>query len=103
MQALTLTPKECKHILAPVVKVGLPKAGIPASIPMSLRHEPVGDFGFGIIDLYISKGCAWIQSIVDHIWTSSPTGQLLKIAVEDTQLKMGVTSDLATQPPWNPL
>ena len=70
---------------------------------MSLRRAPVGDFGFGIINPHISQGCAWIQSIVDHTWTSSPTGQLLKIAVEDAQLKMGVTSDLATQPQWNPL
>ena len=67
LQALTLSPKECKHILAPVIKVRIPKAGIPASIPMALRHAPVGDFRFGIVDPYISQGCSWIHSIVDHI------------------------------------
>ena len=83
--------------------MGLPKAGIPASIPLSLQHAPVRDFDFGIVDPYISQSCLWVQSIVDNIWTSSLTGTLLQIAIADAQLKMGVTSDLSDYPSWNPL
>lgn len=101
--ALTLSQKECKYILAPDTKVGLRKAGIPTSTPTIMRHAPVGDFGFGILDPYTLQCCSWIQSIVDHIWTSSPTGSLLTVAAKDAQLEMGLTSDLSSQPSWDPL
>ena len=103
LQALALSPKECRYILAPVTKVGLPKAGIPTSIPTTMRHAPVEDFSFGILGPYTLQCCSWIQSIVDHIWTSSPTGALLTVAAEDAQLEMGLTSDLSMQPSWDPL
>ena len=87
----------------PVIQTGLPKAGIPASNPTAPRHAPISDFSFGILDPYTAQGCAWIQALVNHIWTPSPTGTLLTIAVEDAQLEMGDTTDLSIQPLFKPL
>ena len=103
LQALTLSQKECRYILAPVTKVGLPKVGIPTSTPTAMRHAPVEDFGFGILDPYTLQCCSWVQLIVNYIWTNSPTGSLLAVAAEDAQLEMGLTSDLSLQPSWDPL
>ena len=103
LQALTLYPAECKYIHAPVIKYRLPKAGIPSSVHTSLRHALVEDFGFGILDPYTSQCCSWVQSIVNHIWTSSPTSTLLTVAVEDAQLEMGLTDDLSIKSKCDPL
>ena len=44
LPALTLSPQECNYIMAPVTRVGLPKAGIPSSVPKVLCHAPISDW-----------------------------------------------------------
>ena len=83
--------------------MGLPKAGIPSSVPKALCHAPISDFGFSILDPFTAQGCAWILTLVDHIWTKSPTGTLLTVTVEDAQMEMELTSDLSIPPPFHPL
>ena len=79
-------------MISPIVKVGLPKAGISATIPMLVRHGTVTDGGLGILDLYVFQGATQIASMVTHRWSSTPTGKLLDIAVQDLVLEMGVSS-----------
>ena len=72
-------------------------------MPTILRHAPISDFGIGLVDLYISQDCSWIQSILDHTWTDSPTSTLLTVAFEDAQLEMGIPDGLMKTPAWTPL
>ena len=58
--------------------------------------------GFGIFDTYMDQRCHWVQTLVNHLWQDTPTGTMLKVALEDAQLEMGVTLRLTLKPSWKP-
>jgi hypothetical protein len=92
LPAVTLSRKECTSIISPIVKVGLPRAGISATIPTQVRHGTVTTGGLGILDLYVFQGATQIASMVTHQWSRTPTGKLIDIAVQDLVLEMGISS-----------
>ena len=88
--------------MAPIIKIGLQKAGIPSHVPTSLQNAPTAVMGFGIFDPYMEQRCQWVQTLMNHLWQDTPTGTLLKIALEDAQLEMGIPTHLSPQMPWKP-
>lgn len=90
--AVTISRNDCTHIIGPIVKTGLPRAGIPATIPTPVWYGPLESGGLGILDQYVSQGAAQIASMVTHLWSRSPTGKLLDIAIQDLVLEMGIAN-----------
>ena len=48
MPALTLTKKQCTHIMAPALTVGLAKSGVSSRFPREAVYGPKGTGGLGI-------------------------------------------------------
>lgn len=90
LPAVTLQEKECCYIMAPIHKEGLPRAGIPSTIPSALRHGPTDRGGLGLLDLYTYQGTSQVASLVSNVWAKNPTGKLLQIAIDDISLEMGI-------------
>ena len=85
LSALNLTQNDCKRIMGPIIAVGLPKAGIPRTAPVPARHAPVTVGGYGIPDLHLIGGTRKVATVIDHLWTNSPTGFLIESALESLQ------------------
>jgi exonuclease III len=92
LPALTLNPGECNYVMAPVHSFGLPRAGIPATIPSSIRHGPRSMNGLGLMDPYIKMGVGQLETYISNTWTQTPTGQLLEVVMDDVLMEMGLQS-----------
>jgi hypothetical protein len=90
LPAVTLTQKECKYIMAPIHKDGLPRAGISSTIPSEIRNGPLDDGGLGVMDLFYHQGTSQVASLVSNMWAQNPTGKLLTVAMEDIAMEMGL-------------
>lgn len=90
LPSLTLTRRDCIYIMAPIHKEGLPRAGIPSTIPTEIRNGLINKGGLGILDLFYHQGTTRIASTVSNIWANNPTGKLMRIALEDIVMEMGL-------------
>jgi hypothetical protein len=94
LPAVTLTKQECRHIMAPITRTGLPLAGIVATIPTAFRVGPLDMGGLGIIDPYIHMGVSHLENFVSNTWQQTPTGALLEMALDDFTMELGLST------PW---
>ena len=92
--ALTLSENECNHIMAPLLKAGLPKAGICRNIPRSILYGSTEHQGLGMNNLYTTMDLTQITSLVDHIWRNSTTGKLLRISMETMKIELGLEGQI---------
>jgi hypothetical protein len=90
LPSLTLTRRDCIYIMAPIHREGLPQADIPSTIPTETRNGPINKGGLGILDLFYHQGTTQIASMVSNIWANNPTGKLMRIALEDVVMEMGL-------------
>ena len=90
LAALTLTEKECNHIMAPAIRAALPKAGFSGSMSSVFRHAPIASLGLNVTDLYTTMGTMRTALLVHHCWKQTPTGQLLRTSIENQVLEMGM-------------
>jgi len=105
LAALTLTEKECNHIMAPAIRAALPKAGFSGSMSSVFRHAPIASLGLNVIDLYTTMGTTRTALLVHHSWKGTPTGQLLRTCIENQVLEMGMygliwTNSFPTYSKW---
>lgn len=66
LPALTLTEKECTSIMAPAIRVALPKAGISSSISSAIRHAPNQSLGLEVPNLYTTMDTARTYLLLEH-------------------------------------
>ena len=97
LPACTFNEAECNKIMAPAIMAGLPRAGISRMFPRALRHAPTSHFGLDIIHLYTQMGTARVAMLVDHCWRNTPTGQFLRLNIEDIVLESGLYGPLWDQ------
>jgi len=97
LPAVTLTKAQCRHIVAPIFKIGLPRAGVPATIPREIRYGPLGMGGLGFRDPYIHMGVSQIESLISNTWKQNPTGKLMDIALDDLVMELGLLHPLHPQ------
>jgi exonuclease III len=92
LPASTLTRDECKFIMAPIFKTGLPRAGIASTIASSIRVGPISHGGLGLLDAYTHMGVSQVETLISHMWQKTPTGRLLEMALEDIALELGLVN-----------
>lgn len=90
LQTLTLQEHECRHIMAPIVTHGLPRTGVPKSLPTAIRSATRMDGGIGFPDLYKLQGCSRISALMEHLNTTTPTAYILNSLVAAVQLEAGL-------------
>jgi hypothetical protein len=94
LAALTLTEKECNHIIAPVLESGLQNSSICKNFPRAVAYGPRDEGGLQFPNLYVQQGIARIGFIVDHLGEPNMTGELLRTSVEAAKVEIGVGRDL---------
>ena len=97
LSACTFNEAECNKIMAPAIMAELPRAGISRMFPQALRHAPTSHFGLDIIHLHTQMGTARVAMLVDHCWRNTPTGQFLRLNIEDIVLESGLYGPLWDQ------
>ena len=88
LPALTLTEEECNFIMAPALAAGLPKAGISRTTPRAVIFGSKEFQGFGLHKLHTTMGINHIQALLDHTWSKSVTGQLMRVSLENMKLEL---------------
>lgn len=89
--ALTLTEKECSHIMAPVLDACLSKSHVCRKYPRALTYGPVEEMGLGFHSLYTLQGVAQLSALIQYLpQTSEITGHLLRSNIEAAKIELGI-------------
>jgi hypothetical protein len=94
LPALTLTEKECNHIMAPVLEAGLQSSAICKNYPRAATYGPKDESGLNLPSLYTQQGLQQIAMIVDHLDSDDTMGDLLRTSIELAKVEMGVGRNL---------
>jgi hypothetical protein len=92
LQATAFSKEDCRYVMAPIYKTGLPLASIAATTPTVIRMSSINSGGFGMIDPYLHMRISQIEMLITHLWTGTPTGKLLAISIDDITLEMGLST-----------
>ena len=65
---MKLDKEEFKHIMQPIVKFGLTKAGIISTLHIAVRYGPQYLGSIGIFYLFLIQGAGQISFLFDHYW-----------------------------------
>jgi len=77
LAATTLTTKQCKNILKPIIKAGLSSSGTMPTLPRALVHAPIMYHGYALTELYAEQGIQQIQKILRFSTSKALTGELI--------------------------
>jgi hypothetical protein len=86
--ATTFSKKDCEEIQKPVVNAILPKMGIARTAPRVVFGTAQYG-GLGFTHLTELQGHTRIQYLQGHLLCGDPTGRLMQMLLEYTQLECG--------------
>jgi hypothetical protein len=92
--ALTLTEKECTHIMAPILMGGLPACGICRNFPCDVVYAPTKFIGLDLHNIYITMGVFRTDLLSSEGQRNSITGNLICATIEATKLELGLGQSL---------
>ena len=99
--ALTITDKECKRIMTPVLEASLTKSHVNRNFPRSVVYGPTNEKGLGMKNLYTTKGLTQISAIVQYITDNDNiTGKLLRTSIELAKMELGTGRNIFTCNYW---
>jgi hypothetical protein len=75
--ALTLTERDCAHIMAPILMGGLQACGICRNFPRTVIFAPTKFMGLDLHNLYITLGNLRIDLLSSEGQKDSITGNLI--------------------------
>ena len=91
---LTLSRQECRQLLQPIRGVDLPISKICRKFPHDLLYGSKSTLGLGWDDLYVDQGTSKIEILLEHLYTDSTTGSLLRLALEWSSIHVGIGRNL---------
>ena len=65
---MILNEKECQHIMQPIVKFGLTKAGISSTLHTEVRYGPCSLRFIGLFERFVIQGTGIIAFLIEHYW-----------------------------------
>jgi hypothetical protein len=97
LPATTFTRHDCDEILRPL-RSCLSALGFNRNYPTVLLHAPLSQLGLDIPDLYVSQGIEHVNMLLElgHL-SNNITGSLLRGAIEQTKLEVGLGGSLFRQ------
>jgi hypothetical protein len=84
--ALTLTERQCIHIMDPILMSGLPAWEICHYFPWDVIYAPTKLQGVGLKNIYITMGLKRIALISSTGQSTSITGGLIRTSIKATIL-----------------
>ena len=94
LPATTLSEKDCKVIMKPILHAFLPKAHINRNIKQDVLYADVQSQGLGLHSLYLSQGIKHVIEILEHSWKQSTTGSFLTTSLEYLRLELGINDNI---------
>ena len=90
LPATTLTRKQCREIMGPLLAQGLSSSGVVRTLPRVIVHGPVKFQGLGIQNLFTFQQTQHILRLLKFCTTEDHmTGQLIRHSLEATKLEIG--------------
>jgi len=87
------------QIMAPILRQGLPKAGVVCTFPRDLAHGPLDYGGLEITHLYMEQVITHVQTILRYgPDITDPMGILIHATAEAMQLETGFGGELLVAP-----
>ena len=90
LPALTLSEEECKKIMKPVLKAGLPNMGICRNFPRDVTYGPTNEGGIGLTDIYTFQGTSRIATLQENLNAKTITGNLIRTSIEAAKIELGI-------------
>lgn len=94
LAALTLTDKECSHIIAPVLDAGLRSSAVCKNFPRAATYGPKSEGGLQLPNLYVQQGLSRIAFLTDNLGENNMSGELLRTSIEAAKVEIGVGRNL---------
>jgi hypothetical protein len=91
MTATTIGEKDWESIMVPLLKAGLPRAGISSKFPRDILYGPTTVQGFGVLHPWYHQQLKHLIVLLEHTEHHSMTGQLLKTSFEQLRLETGTS------------
>jgi hypothetical protein len=92
--ALTLTGRDCAHIMAAILMGGLPACGICRNFPRNVVFAPTKFMGLDLHNPYITMGILRTDLLSSKGQMDSITGNLICATIEVTKLELGLGKSL---------
>lgn len=90
LPALTLTEKDCKYIMAPVIEAGLHSVAICKKFPRAVAYGPIEEGGIEINNIYITQGSSRLSLLYEHLGADTIMGKMIRICIEMCKTELGV-------------
>jgi hypothetical protein len=87
--ALTLSEKDYKDILAPVMKTYIPKSGLNRNIERRMLFGSYLSQEMNLTSPYLLQGTSHIEDIISNLWKQNITGHLLTSNFEQLRIEVG--------------
>ena len=87
---MTLSKKECRHIMAPALDACLPAIGLNRHFPRAVLYGPTSLQGLGVTNVYNWQGAIKLQTIQSTTTGNDPTGFLIKCSLELLKVELGI-------------
>ena len=85
--AMKLNEKECKHIMQPIAKFVLTRAGISSTRHTAVKYGPRSLRGIENFDPFVIQGTVRIVFLIEHYWNSTPSITMLRSKLSTLQLE----------------
>jgi hypothetical protein len=96
MAATTISEKEWEHIMVPVLKAGLPRAGIARTFPRDVLYGPPSAQGLGILHPWYHQELIHLITLIEHTQKRTMTGQFILASFEQLRLEIGIPGFLTS-------
>ena len=94
LQVLSLSEKDYKDIMWPILKDVLPKAGFNRHFPHAVVYGPASFQGLGVHNPYIMQGVTKVATVIEQMWKGTMTGTFIQTALEYLRLEIGLNIDI---------
>jgi hypothetical protein len=91
MTATTISEAEWEDIMKPLLKAGLPRAGISSKFPWDVLYGPTTVQGFGVFHPWYHQQLKHLIVLLEHTQQQTMTGQLLTTSFEQLRLETGTS------------
>ena len=90
MTATALSEAEWEHVMAPILRAGLPRSGIDRSFPRAVLFGPTILQGMGIMHPWHHQAITHLVTCLQQTVIGGVTGSLISASMEQLRLEVGL-------------
>ena len=98
LPCMTITDKEGKQILRPLLSASLPRMGVIPTLGYDFVYGSSSLYGLGIPELFHVCYSRQLEMLIQHSWRKSQTGKLITILREELFVEAGTSRKLFEEP-----